>query len=268
MELPKLSGILPFKRLVKRHIIIVDAVAFVALLVVAKYFIDSAGFAVIPLNALVTAFFGGVFFTMGILFAGAVSDYKEAEKIPGEIAVSLKTLRADISVIPGKENEKKILSALDSGVKDLLYAINSNFRKNDWKLGALDAVHAGINKKIAELAELGTAPGFITKLRSELTTIDRLSHRVDTISETSFIPAAYAIAETAIAITIILLLFLKLDSVYLGMLLTGAVSLVLFSLLILIKDMDNPFEVGKDSYADVDLHVLFRLEEIWKGEGL
>ena len=29
----------------------------------------------------------------------------------------------------------------------------------------------------------------------------------------------------------------------------------------LIKDMDNPFEVGKNSYADVDLFLLWDLEK-------
>lgn len=36
---------------------------------------------------------------------------------------------------------------------------------------------------------------------------------------------------------------------------------MLLSILALIKDMDNPFEVGKNSYADVDLSHLRKLEK-------
>jgi hypothetical protein len=45
------------------------------------------------------------------------------------------------------------------------------------------------------------------------------------------------------------------------LLLFGSVSFVLISLLMLIKDMDNPFEFGKKTSADVDLTILFDLEK-------
>jgi len=60
-----------------------------------------------------------------------------------------------------------------------------------------------------------------------MTTIDRLSHRIKTIADTSFIPAAYAISELAAVGVIILLLFIKTD----------------------LKDMDNPFEMGKNTIS-------------------
>ena len=43
------------------------------------------------------------------------------------------------------------------------------------------------------------------------------------------------------------------------------VGAVRCAIIFLIHDMDNPFEYGHDSLADVDLSVLFRLEKIWKG---
>lgn len=57
--------------------------------------------------------------------------------------------------------------------------------------------------------EKGAAPPLLVKLRSELTNIDRLSNRIETISETTFIPAAYGIAELAVAAVLLVLLFVK-----------------------------------------------------------
>ena len=42
---------------------------------------------------------------------------------------------------------------------------------------------------------------------------------------------------------------------------TGVISLILISLILLIKDMDDPFEVGKKTYADIDLSLMYKLEE-------
>ena len=99
------------------------------------------------------------------------------------------------------------------------------------------------------------------KLRTELATIDRLSNRIHAIKHVSFIPAAYAIAELAAAGVIVILFFVKLDPYYEGLVIFTVLTALLISLLLLIKDMDDPFEVGKKSYADVDLTLLFDLEK-------
>jgi hypothetical protein len=104
------------------------------------------------------------------------------------------------------------------------------------------------------------------KLRSELSSIDRIAHRIDTIVETSFIPAVYAIVELAIGAILVLLLFTKIDLASGGLLLFSLISMVLLSLMFLIRDMDNPFEVKKGSFADVNLDILFSLESYWKGQ--
>lgn len=250
----------------KRYGLILETVAIVIVLLVIKAAIDYSGWSTIAVNALITAFLGGVFFTIGILFAGAASDYKEAEKIPGELAVSLKSLLKDTTIIPVQQKEQKIIASLQTHIRELLYAINSNFRRNVWKLKELDTISDRINDDLVVLSKAGVAPNLLVKLRTEMTTIDRLAHRIDIITETTFIPAAYTIAELAVSTILLILLFVKYDPYYLGFIIVGAVSLVLISLLLLIKDMDNPYEVGRRTYADVDLSILFGLEEYWKSE--
>ncbi len=109
--------------------------------------------------------------------------------------------------------------------------------------------------------DLNVAPNYVIKLKTEITNIDRISHRVKTIAETSFIPAAYAISELAAAGVIILLFFVKLDPFYEGLVLFTVLCMLLVALLLLIQDMDNPFEVGKKTYADIDLFLLWDLEK-------
>lgn len=233
-------------------------------LLFVKYIVDSLGWTFVAVNPLLTAFLGGVFFTIGILFAGAVTDYKEAEKIPGELAVAVKTLYGDIQVIPFEKKDASFIPLFQEQVRQLLYIITENFRSNSWKLKTVDVQLDVLTSLVQKISYSGVQANFVLKLRNELAFIDRLSHRIHTIEETSFIPAAYTIAELAIGVILLLLLFVQVDFAYGGLIIVGATSMVLLSLLFLIKDMDNPFEYGKDSNADVDLSVLFHLEEYWK----
>ena len=143
----------------------------------------------------------------------------------------------------------------------LLVTINTNFRNNTWNLKEIDNTLDLFVEDISRLVDMNVPPQYTVKLKNELGTIDRLSHRVMTIAETSFIPAAYAISELAAAGVIILLFFVKLDPLYEGLVLFTVLCMLLAALLLLIKDMDNPFEVGRGSHADIDLFLLWDLEK-------
>jgi hypothetical protein len=75
------------------------------------------------------------------------------------------------------------------------------------------------------------------------------------------VPAAYAIAELAAAGVILLLFFVKPDPVTKGLVLFTVLFTLLITHLLLRKDMDNPFELGKKTYADVDMFLLWDLEK-------
>jgi hypothetical protein len=87
---------------------------------------------------------------------------------------------------------------------------------------------------------------------------------VKTIAETSFIPAAYAIAEISVVGVILILFFVKLDPSYEAIVIFTIITALLISILLLIKDMDNPFEYGKKTFADVDLSPVLELEQYLK----
>lgn len=236
----------------------------VSILLVIKRIIDYFNLDVASASPLITALVGGVIFTIAIIFTGTLTDYKESEKIPGELATSIKALYSDSKVIP--VNDEKITAGMRSHIVALLQSINSNFRKNTWELEEINSAMDSINRDIRSLAEKGLAPPLIVKLRTELTNLDRISNRIKIIAETTFIPAAYGIAELAVAAVLLVLLFVRTEPYYEGLALIGATSTLLIGLIMLIKDMDNPFEVGKNSYADIDLFLLWNLEEQLKEE--
>jgi predicted membrane chloride channel (bestrophin family) len=131
-------------------------------------------------------------------------------------------------------------------------------------LGDMNKEINKIDENIAALGQVGVATNILIKLRNELSNIDRMCHRVSTMIQTSFIPAAYTISTVSVGSVIILSLLTKTDFQYGGPLITIMVSIVLVSLLLLMDDMDDPFDYRRKVYASVDLSQLIHLEEHWK----
>jgi hypothetical protein len=228
-------------------------------LLMVRLVFDYLNFDILSVTSLITAFIGGAIFTIAIIFAGTLTDYKESEKIPSEIATSIRSFYSDLDLV--RVQDKTLVPRMQDNTAALLRCINSNFRNNVWSMEEMDSAVDTLNADIGRLVDQNVPPNFIIKLKTEMTNIDRISHRVKTIAETSFIPAAYAISELAAAGVIILLFFVKLDPFYEGLILFTVLSMLLIALLLLIRDMDNPFEVGKKTYADIDLFLLWDLEK-------
>jgi hypothetical protein len=239
--------------------LILKAFGITVSLLVVRLVFDYLNFDILSVTNLITAFIGGAIFTIAIIFAGTLTDYKESEKIPSEIATSIRTFYSDLDLV--RVPDKSLVPRMKENTAALLRCINTNFRNNVWSMEDMDSAVDTINADITKFVDLNVAPNYVIKLKTEITNIDRISHRVKTIAETSFIPAAYAISELAAAGVIILLFFVKLDPFYEGLVLFTVLSMLLTALLLLIKDMDNPFEVGKKTYADIDLFLLWDLEK-------
>jgi hypothetical protein len=238
------------------------ATAILALLVILKLGVDYLNLDVVSAGPIITAFVAGLIFTIAIIFTGTLTDYKESEKIPGELAASMKALYKDSNVVLSISNNGRIATSTQSHINELLVVIISNFKRNVWKLKEIHSAIDKIDDDIKNLAQNNLAPPLIVKFRSELSNIDKISYRVDAIVETTFIPAAYMITQIAIGMVIFVLLFVQIDPYYEGVMLFGTVSFLLISVLLLIKDMDNPFTGS----AQIDLSPLYKLEEYLKNK--
>ncbi len=235
--------------------------AFIALKLAA----DRLGLDFVTINSLATTFISGVFFTIGLILAGALSDYKEAEKIPGELATVLKAMHHDALILAEQS------AGLDNGrdlarhTEELLLSINHNFRGNHWHKKALDPHVEAVNADLSHLLQHSAPAVLIGKIRDNVTAVERLSHRVDVITETSFIPIAYRVAEVAVGAVLFVFTFSRNEWGWGGLVVMSAIAFVMLSIVTLIKDMDNPFEYNKSTFADVDLSLLFKLEAYWRG---
>ena len=80
-------------------------------------------------------------------------------------------------------------------IRRLLSTINYNFKSKVWKQTDVNLAMDEIDEDIVSLAQKGTRPQFIVRLRNELANIDRISNCIETIKETTFIRAAFNVAN-------------------------------------------------------------------------
>ena len=208
----------------------------------------------ISVGPIITALVAGVFFVLAILLSGVLQDFKESEKMSGEVAACIEALYKD-SRLTGKVEESAVML---SHLRGILHAMVFNFERGGvWELGEINPIVDRIDDSIRSFAEKGVPAPLLVKMRNELGNLKKISNRVYVIKETSFAPSAYAIAELATGAALLVLLLSKTGTYYEGLLLVGVLSLVLISVILLIKDMDNPFE----GHSIVDMSHLHKLEE-------
>ena len=244
--------------LMKKWGLIGKALLITVILVAIRLIIDISNYDILALTNLITAFIGAAIFTVAVIFTGTLTDYKESEKIPNEIAGSLLTVYQDCKLFRPADNPISI--HLREHVQALARIIVENFKTNSSNNENVRAAIAQINEDLYTLVDHNAPPQYVNKIRTELGNIDRLTSRVKTIAETSFIPAAYAIAEIAVVGVILILFFVKIDPYYEGMIIFSIIIALLISIILLIRDMDNPFEYGQKTFADVDLSPILEIE--------
>ncbi len=243
-------------------IIIVSLIVLV--LIAAKTVVHALNFEIIALTGLVTALIGGVTFTISILLAGTLPDYKESEKIPGDIALSIKSLYKDARIVASKD--KKVREKMQQHIRNVMNAMLENFKNGTWKQSEINKEIDLVDDDIARLAESGVQPNYIIKIRNEVSNIERLSNRVETIKETQFMPAAYTIARLVVAMVLVVLIFVKVEPYYEGLTITAIIDFLLVGLVYLIRDIDDPFEKENISFADVELEHLFKVQRFMEAK--
>ncbi len=76
----------------RTNVILLKVAPFVVVVLVAKLAVHRLSLEFIPLNAVFSGIIGATVFLLGFLLSGVMADYKESEKIPGELAATLLTM--------------------------------------------------------------------------------------------------------------------------------------------------------------------------------
>ena len=106
-------------------------------------------------------------------------------------------------------------------------------------------------------------PPLMARLRSEQANLKHLMLRIITIRDTCFSESGYAVMYIIVALYIIALSLLKIDHFWKGLFFVVAYSTTLCAVVLLIKDMDNPFDYSEKNTKggdEIDFYLLYSLE--------
>jgi predicted membrane chloride channel (bestrophin family) len=255
-----MKAVLRLLKLPSRWTLAIKVLPFVAVIVILKFAVHYFGAEFLSLSSLFTAVVSANIFLIGFLISGVLVDYKESEKIPGDMAACIETM-ADECMILHKGKKTPAAQKCLSHILDFANSLIDWFYKKERTTKILDKISA-FNDYFIEF-EPHTQANFIVRLKQEQNLIRKMVYRVHTIRETSFLGSGYAIVELITAILIIGLVFIRIDPYYESVFFVAFVSFILIYMIYFIKDLDNPFGYHlEDSYVeDVSLKPLLDVRQ-------
>ena len=236
------------------HRLLLRVVGISAVLMVFKFIAHHFGMELITVNPLFTGIVAANVFLMGFLLSGVLSDYKESERLPGELGACLENMAQEVVGMRVSKPDAVVGPCLISLAR-LGRDINSWFYKKCDTECILDRIN-GLTSDFGML-EPWTQATFIARLKTEQSNIRRTMIRIEVIRETSFVTAGYMLAYVITGLLCLGLVLAKMDPFQDSLIFTGVITYLLVFLLLLIRDLDNPFGYyERFSGADVSLYPL------------
>ena len=241
----------PIKRFLKKWLITFKVMPIIIFVTIAKFLAHQFELEVMDLNALFTSLVAGTIFLIGFLIAGVLSDYKESEKIPSELSASMKTLLDDTYTISR-------IKQMDASSRFMQYQRSFSTVLLDWfhkkeKTPEILKKISDMNDYFIAIDREGIQANYIIKLKNEQNNLRRMILRVDTIRNTNFVGSAYAIVETMGFVIAGGLITIKITPFYLSLFFTLLITFLVFYMILLIKDLDNPFDYSDSIHIGTEI---------------
>jgi hypothetical protein len=210
----------------------------------------------------------GIIFILGFLLAGVVTDYKESEKIPNEIAASLYAIWQEAEYLSIVSNSKSALELMNK-IKTFVPTLKRDYfvHGNDQLTKLLDS----FSTEIIEIGKEGVAPNYVLRMKAEVVTLKKIINRITVIKNTDFVPAVFICIKVIAIVFLTVYCLLNIDPWWGGLILVSIFSFVIFSILFLIRDMDDPFEYdGNDDVksGEISLMMLDNLQKEFEAKKL
>ncbi len=239
------------KQLYIKWKILLQVIPIIAVILLIKALFHHYGLEMMELNALFTSLVGATIFLIGFLISGVLSDYKESEKIPGEITTSLKNILDDSLTLKHHYSDdtfKQFISfqkQLANNIKSWLY--------KEIETAELLSQFDVLNSIIIQLDKEGVQANFLIRIKNEMSTVRKNLLRIEAIRETNFISSAYAIVESMAFVISAGLIFIKIEPFFAALFFTVLVTFLIIYMIILIKDLDDPFDYQANGESGTEI---------------
>jgi hypothetical protein len=232
-----------------------ETLAMVLVLVAIRAVLFALGVEGMALTPLVGSIIGGGIFVMGLVVAGMLSDYKDAERAPTELAAGLYAILREsesMARVWGKPDLPQLRSRLVGVVDSLRRDIDAGNTRE-----CQEAVE-DLSESFLELEESDVPANYVVRLRQEQAGLRKAVLRVYHIQREEFLPSAYTMIISFVVMILTLLMFTNIEGRAETLATIALISFFFLYLLRLLAVINKPFKVGRErSDDDVGLFLLY-----------
>jgi hypothetical protein len=242
------------RKIANNYRLIVETAVLVAVLVVLRWALWLGGAEGMAPGTLVASIIAGGVFVMGLMIAGTLSDYREAERVPTDMAAGLYVILREcesfhaVWKLPDLAGLRRRLVAVVTALHADINAGNSRI---------CQAAIEDLSESFLEMENTDVPANYVVRLRQEQAALRKSLLRVYHIQREEFLPSAYVMIVTVVAIIVILLMATRFNSLGASLVTVAFLSFFFIYLLRLLNVISSPFKVGHArTEDDVSLFLL------------
>jgi hypothetical protein len=231
-----------------------DTAVIVAILVAIRALLWAAGVEGMSLSPLTSSIVAGGVFVMGLVVAGTLSDYKDAERAPADLAAGLYAILREsesMGTVWGTPDLNRLRHRLVTIVATLRADINAGNTRT------CQAAVEGLSESFLELENTDVPANYIVRLRQEQAGLRKALLRVYHLQREEFLPSAKAMIVSLVVIILGVVMFTNIDGLGSSLVTMAFLSFFFLYLLRLLDVINTPFKVGRErTDDDVSLFLL------------
>jgi hypothetical protein len=240
---------------VKNFQLALGTVLIVALLVGLRALLFAVGVEGMPPSVLASSIIAGGVFVMGLVIAGTLSDYKDAERAPSDLAGGLHAILREAESMR-RVWGKPDMSLLQDRLVGVVHALHRDIDAGNAR--ECQAAVEELSESFLELEESDVPASYVARLRQEQAGLRKGVLRVYHIQREEFLPSAYAMIVSFVVMIVALLMFTKIETEVVTLVTLAFLSFFFLYLLRLLNIINRPFKVGQErSDDDVSLFLLY-----------
>lgn len=239
----------------KRRALLVRTLPWVVALVAAKILVEQLGWEFVGISSLHASVVAGAFFIIALMLSGLMADYKESERVPTEIASALESMYREGAYL------KQLHPTFDIDRLARTLSVIPHTLRDDLVHGTQNTIFTveQLTDSFLEMDRLGVPPNYITRLKQEQANVVRNLMRVAYVQRIDFLPSAYTLVESIVALLLTMLLFTQIDTRVTDLVIVAFIAFIFLYILQLLRLLDRPF---REASAGVDDISLFQIDAI------
>lgn len=216
----------------------------------AKWGVHLLNWEVWEFDALIAALIGAATFVIAFILGGTLKDYRIGEIMVAQIATSITTIQDTGLMVAAGHPEYNVIP-LSQGLAQVMQTILEWLTQNK-SLEPIEQAITDLNPLFAQMESFTSGP-IISRVQAEQSKIRFAIVRMQVIRETDFLAPTYVLLELFLAGATTALLLVQDEQLGKTLVVSSFLVASFLYLLVLIRDLDNPFQYDGKSCIEVDL---------------